>query len=204
MSEQPAPISHDSPRLRRLRSDHAALVRLRAESTFFEFEAAGEPPHRYLVRFRGRGLARSRLTGAIKAVKVHEVEIKLANSYPRTVPELRWLTPIHHPNISDIGMVCLGGFSQHWVPSLTLDELCVMLWDMIRYHNYDVRSPYNREAAVWAATQTDIRFPVDPRPLRDARIAAGRLEIPDNRAAAPASAPAPAPPPTPPDMIFLD
>jgi hypothetical protein len=53
------------------------------------------------------------------------------------------------------------------VPSLALDELCTMLWDMIRYENYDETSPYNREAAAWARHQTFYRLPIDSRPLRD-------------------------------------
>ena len=73
-------------------------------------------------------------------------------------------------------MVCLGGYGTHWVPSVQLDELCMMLWDMARYHNYDIRSPYNRDAALWVANQTAILFPTDPRPLRDLRVAQGRIE----------------------------
>src|SRR5262249_16563134 len=96
-------------------------------------------------------------------------------SYPRTMPEIRWMTPIYHPNISEIGMVCLGGYGTHWVPSVQLDELCIMLWDMLRYHNYDIRSPYNRDAALWVANQTVILFPTDARPLRDLRAALGRV-----------------------------
>jgi hypothetical protein len=72
-------------------------------------------------------------------------------------------------------MVCLGGYGTHWVPSIQLDELCVMLWDMLRYHNYDIRSPYNREAALWTAGQTTFRFPLDARPLRDLRASQGRV-----------------------------
>ena len=68
--------------------------------------------------------------------------------------------------------MCLGGYGTHWVPSLSLDELCEMLWDMIRYRNYDVDSPYNREAALWAKTQTQHFLPVDDRPIRDRRVAA--------------------------------
>src|SRR5262249_8237172 len=105
---------------------------------------------------------------------------------PRTMPELRWLSPVYHPNISEIGLVCLGGYGTHWVPSLHLDELCVMLWDMARFHNYDIRSPYNREAALWAANQTTFAFPIDHRPLRDVRIAQGRIEEPK-----PAAGPSP-------------
>ena len=83
------------------------------------------------------------------------------------MPELTWMSPIFHPNISASGVVCLGGYGTHWVPSLSLDELCEMLWDMIRYRNYDVDSPYNREAALWARTQTQYFLPVDDRPIRD-------------------------------------
>lgn len=163
----------DSPRIRRLRNDLPALERLRAQSTIFDFQATGDPPHLYRILFKGKSLWRDHQK--IKYLPSHQIEIKLGPSYPRSVPELRWLTPIHHPNISEIGLVCLGGFGTHWVPSIQLDELCAMLWDMARYHNYDIRSPYNRDAALWAAHQTAIPFPTDPRPLRDLRAAQGRL-----------------------------
>src|SRR5947208_3622330 len=120
---------------------------------------------------------------------------ELGAGYPRTMPELRWLTPIYHPNISEIGMVCLGGYGTHWVPSLNLDELCGMLWDMARYHNYDIRSPYNREAALWVANQSAFLFPLDTRPLRDLRAALGRLEADSPASWLPAPSPETAPEP---------
>ena len=83
------------------------------------------------------------------------------------IPSLAWQTPIFHPNISSGGVVCLGGYGTHWVPSLTLDEMCIMLWDMIRYRNYDSESPYNREAAIWVKNQTQFALPIDNRPLRN-------------------------------------
>jgi hypothetical protein len=49
-----------------------------------------------------------------------------------------------------------------------------MLWDMVRYANYDVNSPYNREAAHWAKTQKQFGLPLDVRPLRN-RVAAEKL-----------------------------
>jgi hypothetical protein len=108
------------------------------------------------------------------------------------MPEIRWLTPIFHPNISEIGMVCLGGYGTHWVPSLRLDALCRMLWDMARYYNYDVRSPYNRDAALWVASQTAFRFPIDARPLADVRESRGRVESAPAASVVPVVAPAPA------------
>jgi ubiquitin-protein ligase len=165
---------HQSPRIRRLHSDLAALERLRAESSVFRFSSSGDPPQQYNVIFAGKSLWRDR--GKVKVFEQHRVEIKLGASYPRGIPEIRWLTPIFHPNISEIGMVCLGGYGTHWVPSVQLDDLCVMLWDMARYHNYDIRSPYNRESALWVSGQTNFRFPIDARPLRDLRASQGRAD----------------------------
>jgi ubiquitin-protein ligase len=165
---------YESPRIRRLRNDLAALERLQSESNVFRFKAHGSPPQHYIIQMKGKSLWRVR--GQVHAHDSHRIEIKLGASYPRTIPEIRWITPIYHPNISEIGMVCLGGYGTHWVPSVQLDELCNMLWDMARYHNYDIRSPYNRDAALWVASQTTFLFPVDPRPLRDVRAAKGRVE----------------------------
>jgi len=45
--------------------------------------------------------------------------------------------------------------------------MITMLWDMIRYKNFDSNSPYNREAAAWTQSQTDFAFPIDTRSIRD-------------------------------------
>lgn len=155
-----------SPRDRRLNSDFQSVQKLTEESTIFSFEANGIPPQKYRLIFEGSGFWRDRY-GAISIINRHEVLVELGAAYPRMVPNLAWQTPIFHPNISNNGVVCLGGYGTHWVPSLTLSEMCTMLWDMIRFKNYDTESPYNREAALWAKTQTDFRFPIDRRSVRD-------------------------------------
>lgn len=157
----------ESPRVRRLRSDFKAVEQLQSESTIFSFEAKGSPPHMYVVRFRGTGLWRPGGTSDVLVRYEHEAAIELGAAYPRMMPALGWRTPIFHPNISASGVVCLGGYATHWVPSVNLDELCNMLWDMVRYENFDVESPYNRDAALWARSQKRYVLPVDPRPLRD-------------------------------------
>jgi len=50
--------------------------------------------------------------------------------------------------------------------------MCTMLWDMIRYKNFDAQSPYNRDAAMWAVHQTDFQLPLDRRSIRDLHTAA--------------------------------
>lgn len=169
---------HDSPRSRRLRADLAALRALAADSTVFRFAGVGEAPDAYRVVFTGPGTVRVSGTGAVTLAGRHEADILLGADYPRLKPQLRWRTPLFHPNISEAGSVCLGGYSTGWVPSVGLDRLCEMLWDMLRYANYDVTSPYNRDAAQWARTQTAFAFPLDGRSLRD------RLARPPGRPAA--------------------
>ena len=160
-----------SPRQRRLRNDYLALKQLAEESSVFSFVAGmsyrDDPAEAYVVCFHGRGLYRESGGERVAVRELHEVGIQLGAGYPRMMPELSWRTPIFHPNISASGIVCLGGYSTHWVPSLQLDQLCVMLWNMIRYANYDVESPYNREASAWVRAQKLWKFPLDHRQLRD-------------------------------------
>ena len=155
-----------SPRTRRLEADFRLIQQLSAESSILDFECSGELPELYRFFFHGPGTYRTpRNTVAIR--NEHEIVVELAAAYPRLMPGISWQTPEFHPNISTGGVVCLGGYGTNWVPSLQLDELCVMLWDMIRYRNYDVESPYNREAALWAKEQRDFHLPLDGRSLRN-------------------------------------
>ena len=142
------------------------MKKLDTESTIVSYNAMRSPPDLYHLTFRGVGVWKMP-SGEISLRNVHEVTVELAAAYPRMIPNLSWRTPIFHPNISSSGVVCLGGYGTNWVPSLTLDELCTMLWDMIRFKNYDTESPYNKDAAVWARTQTQFAFPVDERSMRD-------------------------------------
>ncbi len=189
----------ESPRIRRLRTDFKAIQQLRDESSILDFESFGNPPEAYVVRYYGKGLWRPEGAGEILVRERHEVTINLNASYPRMMPELAWKTPIFHPNISASGVVCLGGYGTHWVPSVNLDELCNMLWDMIRYENYDVDSPYNREAAAWAKTQNFFPLPIDSRPLRDKK--AGMAPKPNEVKPPIAGVPRPH---VSPDVTFLD
>lgn len=161
----------ESPRLRRLRNDAHGLEQLRTESTILDYTPLARgvvsPPEQYLVQFRGRGFWRPPGMTQVLIREFHEVEIRLGATYPRTMPDLRWRSPIFHPNISANGSVCLGGYGKNWVPGLQLAELCQMLWNMIRLENYDITSPFNREAAAWLQFQNAFPLPLDPRPIRD-------------------------------------
>lgn len=157
----------DTPRMRRLKADLEAMKLLKENSTIVDFQAFGEPPERYMVTFKGKGLLRKSESEPVEVAGMHRVEIRLGIDYPRSRPDLQWLTSLYHPNISAVGAVCLGGYSTNWVPSLGLSELSEMLWDMVRYANFDPKSAYNYAAGRWSETQTQFDFPVDTRTLRD-------------------------------------
>jgi hypothetical protein len=164
----------DSPRERRLRNDFAAIQKLQSESSILDFVAIGALPESYTLIFRGLGVWKPEHHPDVLTRDDHQVVVRFNASYPRMMPELVWKTPIFHPNISSSGVVCLGGYGTYWVPSVTLDELCTMLWDMIRYKNFDPESPYNRQAALWAKQHSSSRFPIDPRPIRN-KVAQGTV-----------------------------
>jgi ubiquitin-protein ligase len=178
----------DSPRERRLRNDFAAIQKLQSESTILDFVAIGALPESYTLIFRGLGVWKPEHHPDVLTRDEHQVVVRLSAGYPRMMPELFWKTPIFHPNISSSGVVCLGGYGTYWVPSVTLDELCTMLWDMIRYKNFDPESPYNRQAALWAKQYATARFPIDPRPIRN-KIATASA-FPAGVSTAPPKAPA--------------
>lgn len=201
---------YESPRDRRLKSDFQALERLKVQSSILDFEVLDQPPTRYVISFKGKGLMQPPNSDAVTIQDFHQVEIRLGVNYPRSKPDLKWKSPLFHPNISALGQVCLGGYSTHWVPSLNLDELCEMLWDMVRYANYDVKSPYNYKAARWVERQQIYKFPLDTRSLRD-KVQAGLVEPADlgpKLSAPPPAATKPSSPKPAPkveeDLVFID
>jgi ubiquitin-protein ligase len=157
----------EGPWQRRLRKDLREMEALRKASTVLDFEAFGDPPDRYVVTFKGRGLVKQ--DGELGFTDRHQVEIKLHVEYPRRAPEMRWLTPIHHPNIWGQGTVCLRDF---WSPmGSRLVDAVAILWDMARLQLLNPRSAYT--GGVDARTEwTELEerfgpFPVDRRAIDD-------------------------------------
>ena len=139
---------------------------------------AGNPPQRYHVRYRVKGLE-ERADGTVAEKSDHLAEVTLLRSYPRQAPMCRMLTPVYHPNIAPHA-ICIG---DHWSAGESLVGILVRIGELIAYQSYNTKSPLNGEAARWADDHAD-DLPIDPIPLSPA---------------APEPAPAPAPPaPAPP------
>jgi ubiquitin-protein ligase len=95
----------------------------------------------------------------------HEIEIQLTSEYPRLSPKCRILTPIFHPNF-DATTICVG---DHWTAGERLVDLVVRIGEMIAYQAYNIQSPLDAEAAMWADLNRGL-LPTDARDLRPADL----------------------------------
>jgi ubiquitin-protein ligase len=150
-------------RTRRLAAEAVQIQEAFAESACIQIvETKGEPPETYCIEYRLRGLERGS-GGQPTPRNLHRVEIQLTSDYPRLSPQCRMLTPIFHPNI-DPTTICVG---DHWTAGERLVDLIIRIGEIISYQAYNIRSPLDGEAAMWADLHQS-ELPVDPISLRPA------------------------------------
>ena len=149
-----------SPRQRRLLADSQMMQQRFTTFPYIKLiEANGNPPERYVVEYYVRGIDHLE-NGQIIFRNNHRVEIKLPGTYPRTQPICRMLTPIFHPNIEP-AVICIG---DHWTAGERLCDLVVRIGEMIAYQSYNIKSPLDGEAAMWADLNNEL-LPVDKTDL---------------------------------------
>ena len=153
--------AQDSHATRRLRSDAELMARTFGGSGLILLkQGTGDPPETYRLEYFVKGLERGR--GGKPVIREnHLVEIQLNSDYPRLSPHCKMLTPIFHPNI-DASAICVG---DHWTAGERLVDLAVRIGEMIAYQAYNIKSPLDGEAAMWADLHAE-ELPVDTRPLR--------------------------------------
>ena len=150
----------------RLRNDYQRIRDLVNRSELIHIlHTDGDPPEKYLIQFTCRGVEKLAPGGKPQYRNVHQVSIYLHAEYPLKQPQLKWLTPIFHPNIHSTGAVCIGA----WWPAKTLDELLLTLGEMIQYKNFDPKDPMNSRAATWALRNKSLS-PIDRRNLKGQSI----------------------------------
>lgn len=151
-------------RQRRLEEEYHRMKIAAKESTILQFATEGAPATRYFIQFSGT-------SSHADYLNEHELTVWLGLSYPTEPPEVRFVTPIFHPNVPRTGTVSLPKCGLNWDAALTLDRLCERLWDVARYAYIDIANSDNigNEAALaWFQQQRDMVLPVDGRSLRDA------------------------------------
>jgi ubiquitin-protein ligase len=164
-----------SDRSQRIRDDLQALQALQDASTIFSFEPKGDPAERLTLHYRGSGVRRDSSPSAkAEIIREHEIELRLPYSYPSAGPDVRWSTPLYHPNVSFSGFVNLADIGLDWSQEMGLDLVCERLWDVIRLAQFNNERAVNYSAKKWIEEQTSLTLPVDPRPLRDKAASVNR------------------------------
>ena len=183
----------------RIRQDLAALEAIAAHSSIFTFRTLGEPVERLSLTFRGAGLAKTTASEAKpELIHQHEIELRLPFSYPTSPPDIRWLTPIFHPNISFSGFVNLADVGLSWEAGMGIDVVCERLWDMARLAEFNPAKAVSYAAKKWLEDQTDTTLPLDQRPLRDRAANANRNVVKYRRKGQPLPGPGTG------ELMFID
>jgi ubiquitin-protein ligase len=152
-------------RTRRLMADAQQMAVAFADSAAIRIKSVvGEPPETYQIEYRVAGLQRGRRDKP-KAQNIHLVEIQLTSEYPRVSPHCRMLTPVFHPNIDET-TICVG---DHWTAGERLVDLVARIGEMLAYQAYNIKSPLDGDAAMWADLNAD-KLPTDPQSLRPSDV----------------------------------
>jgi ubiquitin-protein ligase len=155
-----APSLRLPPRTRRLIAESQQMVEFFKGFALIEIKSTiGDPPEIYQVEYRVGGLARG-WRNKPRSRDTHLVEIALTSDYPRLAPQCKMLTPIFHPNI-DQTTICVG---DHWTAGERLVDLVIRIGQMIAFQDYNIKSPLDGEAAMWADLNRD-KLPTDKRDL---------------------------------------
>jgi ubiquitin-protein ligase len=144
-------------RIRRLRADYERVAgAFTSDHPFIAVVATeGDPPEKYTIEFRVRGLSEAEETEVVLPKTLHRAEVFLPLDYPRRPPFARMITPVFHPNI-DPQKICIG---DHWSAGQSLAQLIARIAEMICFQSYNVKSPLNAKAAAWAE-QNMTRLPL--------------------------------------------
>ena len=187
----------------RLKADRELLMALQSASSIFTCEPVGDPPDRYTLTFRGKGLGRdASASSEVVTIELHQIDLRMPYSYPNSPPDIRWLTPIWHPNVSFSGFVNLADIGLAWTKDVPLDLVCERLWDVARAEFRNDAKATNYAAKNWFEKECQVPLPVDRRPLRDRGAGSGgnivRYERRAGQGVALAGAPASG------DVMFID
>lgn len=149
-----------SPRTRRLMADAEHMRRAFEGFPLIRLlSMTGNPPEEYQIEYRIRGLARGTNSEPIVRQQ-HTVQIVLTSDYPLQSPKCKMLTPVFHPNF-DQTVICVA---DHWSAGERLVDLVIRIGEMIAYQAYNIKSPLDGEAAMWADLNAK-RLPIDSRDI---------------------------------------
>ncbi len=150
---------------------------LARDSDVLDLTPIGDPPQRYLARYRCRGLIRDRGGAIVETDGEFHVGIWFHDGYldAVSVPRLlTWLAPfsIFHSNIRP-PLICL-----HITPGTELISILHKCYELITWQTHRTDDGLDGEACQWARNHLD-RLPIDPRPLKRRLVDTALQEKPE-------------------------
>eukprot|EP00750_Incisomonas_marina_P012524 INCI16932.2.p1 GENE.INCI16932.2~~INCI16932.2.p1 ORF type:complete len:191 (-),score=31.15 INCI16932.2:449-1021(-) len=67
----------------------------------------------------------------------YKLEIFLPAEYPMKPPSVRFMTKLYHPNVDDVGRICVDILKDQWSPALTVAKVLVSLQALLSAPNPD-------------------------------------------------------------------
>ena len=154
-------------RSNQLESELEALLQFAEGSEILSVERVEHAPRKIRLIFKGIGLGPGdTVDDEVEPRDRHECEVTFPTRYPDDPPELRWLTPLYHPNVSSSGFVDLDDFGCAWDADPSLTTLCECIWNTVRMARVDLTDVKNMTAKGWLERQTEFQLPLDARELR--------------------------------------
>ena len=147
--------------MRRLKADADQMRQAFEKSELIKIRSTqGDPPDSYIIEYFVKGL--ERIPGRRDPIErhYHLAEIRLISEYPRLGPQCKMLTPCFHPNVEP-ATICVG---DHWTAGERLAHLVIRIGEMIAFQAYNIQSPLDGEAAMWADLNAS-KLPLDARNL---------------------------------------
>eukprot|EP00898_Chlorokybus_atmophyticus_P004282 jgi/Chlat1/4855/Chrsp31S04886 len=76
---------------------------------------------------------------------VYKLELFLPEEYPMAPPKVRFLTKIYHPNIDNLGRICLDILKDKWSPALQIRTVLLSIQALLSAPNPE--DPLNENVA---------------------------------------------------------
>jgi len=90
----------------------------------------------------------------LKLDGIFKAELYLPDDYPMTAPKVVFNTKIYHPNIDNLGRICLDILKDKWSPALQIRSVLLSIQALLSSPNPD--DPLNNEAAEnWKTNEAD-------------------------------------------------
>ena len=131
----------------------------------------GDPPAAFEVEYQLTGLTRQ-ADGNIGQTSSHLLRINLPFGYPHFPPTVKPLTPLFHPDIDPDAV----RIASYWQQNPSLAELVLHMGEMICAKNYNLKEPFNQEAADWYGEHSS-EFPLDEIQQGEADLEVGDLSL---------------------------